>query len=255
MKRLLRSVITSFILSASFAALARAQAPAASAPASDWSFNVSPYIWVAGVEVETVLDQSPPTTPPSASRFDTKITGGALLAAQVHYKSVGLWVDFVWVELDTQSLQPGPAFSAMDLESDLFHSTVALSYRLPTTGDFHAELIGGVRFWSVNEDLTAKSGVLQGFAASSDNTWADPVIGLDLRYDLSPRWSLITKGTVTVAADDSDGWEVMGGLVYRFGKGWSGALGYRFLHEEFTERRFKFMTDISGFILGVSYRF
>src|ERR1700749_2037691 len=84
-------------------------APAA-APTSDWSFGVSPYLWIAGVEVETTLDVSPPGAPPCGSRFETKLSGGALLAAQVRYKSVGLWLDFVWVQTDTNSVQPGPAF-------------------------------------------------------------------------------------------------------------------------------------------------
>ena len=238
----------------SLALLARAQGPA-SAPASDWSFSVSPYIWIAGLEIDTTLDRSPPSTPPEASRFETKITGGALLAAQARYKDVGLWVDFVWLRTSTEGTQPGPAFSGTELEFNIYHSTFALSYRLQPMGDLHVELIAGARLWSVNEDLTVKSGRLPGFTSSSDNTWTDPVIGLDLRYDLSPKWTLLTKGTISVAADNSEGWEVMGGVAYHFGKSWSGALGYRFLHEEFSKGRFKFSTDISGLILGASFRF
>jgi opacity protein-like surface antigen len=254
MKGIARSALL-FAFSVSLMPPVRAQVPVAATATSDWSFNVSPYIWIAGVEVDTTLDRSPPTTPPSASRFESKITGGALLSAQVNYKAVGLWVDFVWIQLETNSVQAGPAFSAVDLESDILHSTVALSYRLPTTGNFHAELLAGARFWSVSEDLAATGGQLPGFGVSGDNTWADPVIGASLRYDLSSKWSLLTKGTISVAADQSEGWEVMGGVVYRFSEAWSGTLGYRFLHEEFLENRFKFITDISGFILGVSYRF
>src|SRR4030095_6204947 len=153
MKGIAQSALLGLVIFVSLAIPARAQAPVSAAPpASDWSFTVSPYLWIARVEVETTLERSPPTTPPSVSRFDTKITGGALLSGQLNYKSVGLWVDFVWIRLDTDSVQPGPAFSALDLESNILHSTVALSYRLPTTGNFHAELIAGARFWSVKED-------------------------------------------------------------------------------------------------------
>jgi opacity protein-like surface antigen len=256
MKRIAPSVLFGVALSVSLVLPARAQPPAtATTPVSDWSFNISPYIWIAGVEVETTLDRSPPTTPPSASRFETKITGGALLSAQVNYKSVGLWVDFVWIRLNTDSVQPGPAFSAVDLESNILHSTLALSYRLPTTGNFHAELLAGVRYWSVSEDLDTKAGQLPGFSVSSDDTWADPIIGAGLRYDLSPKWSLLTKGTISVAADKSEGWEVMGGVAYRFSESWSGTIAYRFLHEEFSRDRFSFISDISGFILGATFRF
>ncbi len=229
--------------------------PPATAPDSDWSFSFSPYLWVAGVEVETTLDRSPPTTPPSTGRFETKLSGGALLAAQVHYKSVGLWADFVWIQTTTSSVQPGPAFSAMDLKSDFYHSTVALSYVFHTPENFHAEVLAGARFWSVDAEIATTAGVLPGFTVSQKETWVTPVIGLDLGYDLNATWSLMAKGTVGVFDDNSDGWEVMGGVTYRFGQTWSAGLGYRYLHEEYTKQRFTYFTNVSGVVLGVTCRF
>ncbi|MGC4075017.1 MAG: hypothetical protein QM760_21460 [Nibricoccus sp.] len=232
------------------------QGGAASASASDWSFNISPYLWIAGIQIETTLDRTPPTTPSSSvDRFDTSFGGGALLAGQIHYKSIGLWADFVWVQTDTHSLQPGPAFSAVDLETDFYHSTIAFSYILPTTGKFHVELLAGARFWSVSVELTAHERWLPGFVVSQDETWVTPVIGVDLRYDLNAKWGLLAKGTVGVANEDSEGWEIMGGVAYRFGDHWSATLGYRYLHEEYSRQRFTYFTDVSGAILGVSFRF
>ena len=98
----------------------------------DWSFEVAPYLWVAGIELETSLPNLPPSTP-NVDRFDTRIRAGAMLAAQARYRSVGLFVDFAWLRLDTEAIQPGPAFSAVDLCSDFIHSTAALTYRLPTS--------------------------------------------------------------------------------------------------------------------------
>jgi hypothetical protein len=39
-----------------------------------WSFDVTPYLWVASVDVDT---GRPPSTPPAVDRFDTKISAGA----------------------------------------------------------------------------------------------------------------------------------------------------------------------------------
>ncbi len=229
--------------------------PPSAAPASDWSYSFSPYLWVAGVEVETTLDRSPPTTPPAAGRFETKLGGGALVAAQIHYKSVGLWMDFVWVQTDTNSVQPEPAFSTMDLKSNFYHGTVAFSYILPTTGSFHAEVLAGARFWTVDAEITATAGLLPGFDARQKETWVTPVIGLDLGYDLNAQWSLLAKGTVGVFDNNSNGWEVMAAATYRFGQAWSTGLGYRYLHEEYARQRFSYFTDVSGVVLGVTCRF
>jgi opacity protein-like surface antigen len=226
------------------------------ADTQDWAFSVAPYLWVAGIEAETSLPDLPSSTPPAASRFDTRISGGALISATARYRSVGLWFDFAWLRLDTESTSPGPAFSAVDLQSDFIHSTMALSYRLPLEGRLHADLLAGGRLWYVNEEITAASNVLPGFNASGDKTWMDPILGADLRYDLTERWSLITKGTFggfDVAADLA--WEVMGGVSYRFSDSCSAALGYRFLHEDYSHDRFTFNTDIQGFILGVGFHF
>src|ERR1041384_1785787 len=73
-----------------------------SATAQDWSFDVSPYLWVANVGVETSLSGS--STPSSVERFDTSISAGAMLAAQIHYRSIGLFADFAWLRLDTEAI-------------------------------------------------------------------------------------------------------------------------------------------------------
>ena len=227
-----------------------------SAQTNQWTFDVVPYLWVAGVKAETSLPDVPPSTPPGATRFDTSFGGGAMLSAQARYRSVGLWVDFMWLGLDSKANNPGPAFSSVDLKSDFIHSTAALSYRLPWQGKFHADVLAGARLWYVSEEIKATGAALPGFNSSGDKTWVDPVIGADLRYDLSRRWSLLTKGTAGGFSSASDlGWEVMGGVSYRCSDWCSVTLGYRYLHEDYARDRFTFNTDIQGFILGVGFHF
>jgi len=229
-------------------------------PKSDWSFNLSPYIWVAAVRVETTLDNEP-TPPPSPGgggsedRYETKLGGGALLAAQVHYKSWGLWADLVWIQTDTSAVKSGPLYSAKDLEANFYHSTIALSYLLPTSDKFRVELLAGARYWSVEATIDAQAGALPSFSGGQEETWITPVIGADFAYDLGPKWSLMAKGTVAVGDHNSDGWEAMGGVTYRFGERWSTTLAYRYLKEEYTRKRFAYFTEVSGVVLGVSYRF
>ena len=230
---------------------------AACLPASagdNWSFDVTPYLWIAGVQAETSLPDAPPSTPPEAARFDTRISGGAMLAVQARYRSVGLFADFAWLQLDSKASNPGPAFSGGNLKSDFIHSTVALNYRLPLEGRFHAELLAGARLWHVSADLKYQGGGLPGFNVSGGQTWVDPVLGADLSYALSRRWSLLTRGTAG-GAGSGLGWEVMGGVSYRFSDWWSTTFGYRFLHEDYAHNRFSINTDIQGFILGVGFHF
>ena len=221
-----------------------------------WSFDVVPYLWVAGADVETTLPSLPPTTPAGMDRFDTRISAGAMLAAQARYRSVGLFVDFAWLRLDTEALHPGPAFSAVNLKSDFIHTTAALTYSLPLSGRFHADILAGARLWNVNEDLEFKSGVLPGFKSSGDKMWVDPVIGADLRYDLSRHWFVTVKGTVGGFGVSSDiAWEVSSGVGYRITRWCSATVGYRYLHEDYSRDRFAFNLDAHGMIVGFGFHF
>ncbi|HXC99277.1 MAG TPA: hypothetical protein VN048_08040 [Verrucomicrobiae bacterium] len=222
----------------------------------NWSFDVVPYLWVAGVDVETTLPSVPSSTPGGADRFDTRISAGAMLAAQAQYRSFGVFADFDWLQLNTVATQPGPAYSGVNLKSDFIQTTAALTYSLPLSGKFHAEALAGAQIWNVNEDLEFTTGLLPGFKTSGDKTWVDPVIGADLRYDLSKRWFLMAKGTVGGFGAASDiSWDVFTGIGWHITDWCSAALGYRYLHEEYDRNNFEFNMDAQGFLLGVGFHF
>ena len=221
---------------------------------NDWTFDVAPYLWIANVGVETSLPSLPPTTPAGVDRFDSHLSAGAMLAAQAHYRSVGLLVDFAWLRLDTEALHPGPAFSSVGLKSDFIHTTTAFSYTLPLRGRFHTDILAGARLWHVNEELDFQGGLLPGFKSSGAKTWVDPMIGADMRYDLSPRWSVLAKGLVGGFGAASDiAFEVFGGVSYRITDWCSATAGYRYLHEDYRRDRFAFNLDAHGMLVGFGF--
>jgi len=218
-----------------------------------WSFELAPYLWVASIGVDTSLAGS--SSPSSEQRFDTRISAGAMLAAQVRYRSLGLFADFAWVRLDTEAINPQPAYSSIDLKSDFIHATAAVSYRLPLAGKFQGEALAGARVWYVGNDLEGTKGVLPSFGASTDKTWADPIVGANLSYELSKSWSFDLRGFVGgfgVSAELAG--EVFAGVTYRFTDWCSATLGYRYLYEEY-DRAFKFNLNAHGFLLGCGFHF
>ena len=236
------------------AALAADSLPATNDDASkqNWFFDITPYLWVPTANVETSL----PSTPSGVDQFATRISAGAMLAAQARYRALGLFVDFDWVELNSVALYPNPAFSEVNLRSDFFHTTVAATYQLADGDKFHAGLLAGAVIWHVNEELNFSPGVLPGFESSYNNTWADPVVGGNIRYDLTRHWNLTTRDMVGGFGVGSQILvDVFGGVGYRFNKSWSTALGYRYLYEEYDRSGFKLNLDLQGAILGVSFSF
>ena len=219
-----------------------------------WSFDVAPYLWVASVDAETSLPPIGPTTPP-VQKFDTRISGGFMLAAQAHYRAVGILADFNWLQLNTESVNPGPLLSGVNLRTDYIYATAALTYALPLHGKFHAEVLAGARLWNVASDMELTVGGLTALASSHSQTWVSPLIGMDLRYDLTQHWLLLGRGTVGGFSSSSVQWDVFGGVGYQFSDWCLATLGYRYLHEEYTKDRFTFNADAQGFLLGVGFKF
>ena len=219
-----------------------------------WSFAVAPYLWVASVSAETTVPQFGPSTP-NVEKFDTSISAGLMMEAQVRYGPVGVLVDFNWLQLKTESLDPGVLYSAVDLRSDYIYSTAALTYALPLHGKFHAEVLAGAAIWHVSTDLNVQSGLLPGFESSNSETWVNALIGANLRYDLTRHWALLVRGTVGGFTDSNLQYDVFAGVGYQFTAWFMATIGYRYLHEDHTSGDFTFDAEAQGGLLGVVFRF
>jgi opacity protein-like surface antigen len=233
---------------------------------NEWSFAVAPYLWLASLGAEASVPEIGSSASPglqglgtgvprSVQEFDTRISGGFMLEAQARYRSVGLLVDFNWLRLNTESLNPGTLYSGVNLRSDYIYSTVALTYALPLRGKFHAEVEAGARIWSISTDFEAESGSLPGFQSSNNETWVSGLIGANLRYDLTRHWVLIARGTVGGLSNSSVQWDVFGGVGYQFNDWCMATLGYRYLHEDYSKDNFTFNAEAHGALLGVVFRF
>ena len=243
------------ILSCCFALAAWPAGRLQAAPDDGWTFDLTPYLWVASAQVDSSLPSLPPTTPPDEPHFESKLTGAAMLAATIRHGDFGLFMDYDWLRLNTESAHPGPAFSAVTLRTDISQFTGALTWRVPTSGSWQLELMAGVRFWNVNGDQEFAPGILPGFTRSADHSWTDPNIGAVASYAFNDRWFATGKllwggfgGDTTTAVD------AVGAVGYRMTPGSSVLLGYRYMREDFTRDHFTWNLSASGFILGFSFR-
>lgn len=226
------------------------------AGADEWRFSVAPYLWVASLEVDSSLPDLPPATPPEVERFETKLTGGFMIAGQAQYGSFGLALDYDWLRLNTKSTSPAPAFSDVELNSNFYHWTAALTWLVPTDAAWHVQLLAGARFFTVSGEQVFKAGVLPGFTRNSDHTWTDPLLGADVRYTIDDQWFVMGKLLVGGFGSGSNAMvDALGGVGYQFNKSWSGLLGYRYLREDFEQGKFTVNLTGQGFLLGVAYRF
>jgi len=223
-----------------------------------WSFDIVPYLWVAGYEGTFGLPSFPPDTPPthSDSAFSTHLAAAAMLAAEIHYRDVGLFLDGAWVQLRTEGDSGSSLYSGTDIKSDIAYGTLALTYRLRPIGKLQTELIAGARVWYISNEIEFKPGVAPGFTADNSRTWADPIIGAKLVYDLTEHWFGTVLGDVGGFGVGSDiSWSIFGGVGYRFTSWFSATLGYRYLHVDYDKDGFLMNANIQGLLLGLGFHF
>jgi opacity protein-like surface antigen len=225
----------------------------------NWKFLIAPYLWVAHMDASTSLPQNGGSSSANPQHFDTSLSAGLMLAAEVQYRSVGVMADFNWLQLDTKSANSGALNTSVNLKSDYIYSTAAATYSLPLEGildgKFHAEVLAGARIWSVSSDFTFNGLRDRSFGSSNSKTWVDPVIGAKLRYDFTRHWLFLVQGDVGGFANDDLGYDVFAGPGYQFTDWFMLTLGYRYLHQEYDHNSFSFNANAHGFLLGAVFQF
>jgi hypothetical protein len=223
---------------------------------SPWKFSLSPYLWVPTATLASNLPDLPPGVPPdNTQHFSKKLSGAFMIAGQIRYGSFGLVADYAWLRLDSQSIQPGPAFSGVDMESNLTHATAVLTWRVPLEGAWRVDLLAGARFWSLSGEQVFHTGALPGFTRSTDRTWTDPTYGADVRYAFGEHWFATGKLLLGGLDSGSAMTEAMAGAGYHFNPSCSLRFGYRYLHEDFSRRGFTWDLEAKGFLVGVDLHF
>ncbi len=230
-------------------------APPTAAPQDDWSFELSPYIWAAWLTSDSNLPWDGPGLPSSAQRLDRKITGAFMLEGKARYHSFGVFGEFNWLQMDTETRRSGPLYSGAKVKTDYIYSKAGFSYELPLEGAFHMDLLAGASLWNISEDFELKAGILPGYTSKDSATAVRPLVGTDLSYDLSAQWQLLARGTVSGDANSNTQWDLYAGVGYQFNCWCVGTLGYRYLSEKFDEHRITVDTTLQGPQLGVTFKF
>lgn len=86
------------------------------------------------------------------------------------------------------------------------------------------EVVGGVRVWSVDTEISFSGGILDGVSRNDGATWVDGLVGLRGNYSITPKVYLTGWGLVGASEADID-WDVAGAIGYRFNDSISAVAG------------------------------
>lgn len=251
---LVRSLIIAGIILAALPAWGQGPLPPKPSP---WSFEVTPYLWTAGLHGDLSVRGREASVDPSFGDLLKDLDFGAMLAAELRYDRWGLLFDSFYLKLSKDGDTPGPLFSRVDVVSQTGMIEPALAYRAVWQDHFTLDVLAGVRIWFVDTELELRPGTVPvKVEVDQSRSWADPIVGLRVGVPVTPKFFVTALGDVGGFGAGSDlTWQALATLGYRFSERWSMRAGYRALSVDFKQGGFELDVIMHGPVVGFSYRF
>lgn len=225
-----------------------------------WNFQLAPYAWLAGQKgkVGTL-----PPLPPADIDVDFyddilgNINGAIMLVGEARKGRYGLVMDVAYTDIEAEESTPGPFFSTIKSGTKSWIISAAGLYRLVERERAFLDVVGGIRYWSVDSELSLSAGLIGSREISNKEDWVDPLIGLkglvpigESKFFVSGAFVL---GGFGVGSDFM--WDANINLGYQWTKGFSTTFGYRYLDVDYENDDFKYDVAQDGLVLGLSWRF
>jgi hypothetical protein len=232
-----------------------------SASADQWEFQLAPYAWLAGQNGKVATLPGLPPADVDINFYDDirgNINLAGNLVAEARKGRFGLFTDILYSDIETEDPLPyGILYSAVDTQTKSWIVSIAGLYRLAEQQNRFLDAIAGVRYWSVDTDLTLKAGLLPERSISNSEDWFDPLIGLKGFTPIGSSRFFVSSAIVIggFGAGSDFMWDAIVNFGYQWTKGFSTTVGYRYLDVEYEKDDFLYDVVQDGITLGLSWRF
>lgn len=219
----------------------------------EWERTMLLYMLAAGIDGESQVGSTATDIDQSFSDLVENLHMGAMGSFRA---SKGDWahtVDAIYIDLRGDATLPSGGRMVAELGQLI--ASYDLGYKL---GE-HFEVLGGVRFNSIDADVAVStpSGTRQG---SDKKEWVDPYIGATSRFTLTDALVLAVRADVGGFDVGSKlAWQAVVRLDWQLGETFFVSGGYRILDMDYEDGSgadyFKYDIAMSGPGLGVGWRF
>jgi opacity protein-like surface antigen len=239
-------------------AKANSPVPPTPAPAStdEWQYQLTPYAWIAGISGTARIGNLTAEVSSGVTDTSVHINFAFMGAFEAHKDKLTVLVDLQFSNLGTNKATPGPGFSAVKTTTKTFVLDPEVGYRFAENkekGRF-VELVGGMRYWHLNEQLDFTAGILSARSASASRDWVDGVVGLRGKAALSKKW--FVTGKMDLGGGGSKfTYQLLGGVGVMVSKKIALVGGYRDIYVNKTSDDFQFKMSLHGPIIGLGFKF
>jgi hypothetical protein len=233
-----------------------------------WTLQVTPYLWAAGINGDISPFKRAPTIAIDKSFGDVldDLNFGGFVNVWARYDRFVFSADVMYVDTtDSHATGPlpsppfgGGSYLSADVDTTQFTSTIEVGYRLYSSPQFTFDALAGARIWQVSNNVTATYSGAPNFSLSHKESfgWVDPVIAARGFFNFTDKLSTMLQADVGGFGAGSDNtWQVLATVNYAFRPNMAVSAGYKYLHVDYDKDGYVFDTDLSGPVLGFTYRF
>lgn len=244
---------------------------------SAWTWQITPYVWAAGIKGHMSPFKHGPTMSVEKSFSDvmSDFSMGGFINAWGRRDRFVFSGDMMYIS--TRGAEASGPLSAFQLpgfgvtipagadtkakvKSKQFMATLQAGYRVLDTPGFTLDALGGVRFWHISTDVrvTASHPGIGSISASQKESfnWVDPLLGVRAFVPVADNWSLQMQADIGgFGMGSKHTWSALGTVNYVFSDNLSASVGYKVLDVDYQHRGHVYDVRMKGPVLGLTYRF
>ena len=242
--------------SSSSAASAPVPPTPAPAAADVWEYQLTPYAWIPGSSGTLAIGNRTADVSSSITDSSVHINFAFMGTFEAHRNKLTILTDLVYANIGTDKATPGPGFSAVETKTKAGIFDPEVGYRFgenKAKGRF-VEVLGGIRYWHVTEELNFTAGILPAQFVTGSRGWVDGVVGLRGKAALSPKW--FVTGKMDVGGGGSKlTYQFFGGVGVMVSKKIALIGGFRDLYVDKSGDNFTFKLSLHGPVFGLGFKF
>jgi hypothetical protein len=250
---------------------------AAAESGASWAWQVTPYLWAAGLKGTISPFQDAPTMGVDKSFSDVMrdfnvggfvnvwgrrdrfvLSGDMMYVSTTNGRGQGPLSAFQIPGLGV-AIPPGAGVDAK-VDSKQFTASLQGGYRVVDTPRFTLDVLGGARFWHISTDVAVRASHpaigTRSASHGEDFSWIDPLIGVRTFLPITDSFSLHMQADVGGFGWGSNHtWSALATINYVFSDRLSASAGYKVLDVDYKHRGHVYDVRLRGPVLGLTYRF
>ncbi len=229
------------------------QATAADHEGQGWSYQITPYVWAAGLGGDITPFTGAPTVSISKSFSEIlkDLDAAFFISGFARRDRFVLLGDLSYSSSSKAGIAPGgiPAEGKLSQTS----LTLAGGYRVVSEPTVSVDLLGGARLWRLKASVATPAPVPQG---SFSKTFVDPIVAVRANFALAPRWSAIAYADVGgFGVGSRSTGQFVGTVNYQMRDDFYLSGGYRVLNVDYRSGGTRVDVTMSGPLFGATWRF